>query len=155
MPFINKKLHLSGINITEFENEFHELWSDVNDENEASQELIKEVESIEADNYDYQIGKSQFSEKLNEISALTKDELEMEKMGAIFFSTGLIETPEEERNLESEKRLQEIYDEMDRKGLPSSFDARKKGTLPISKIKEIFYKTDELEKATNFSFICT
>ena len=108
MPFINKKLHLSGINITEFENEFHELWSDVNDENEASQELIKEVESIEADNYDYKIGKSQFSEKLNEISALTKDELEIEKMGAIFFSTGLIETPEEERNLESEKRLQEI-----------------------------------------------
>jgi hypothetical protein len=55
------------------------------------------------------------SEKLNELSALTKDQFEEEKEGAIAheepFATGLLETPEEMRKLSRED--QEYLDRLD------------------------------------------
>merc|ERR1719230_2157400 len=90
----------AGVTIKEFENEFHELWSDPNDEKAASQELAKEEASIEQHNLDYENGLSSYSEKLNKLSAIPMDEFEAEKEGALEnpdYATGLIETPEEER----------------------------------------------------------
>ena len=125
---------MGGITIKEFEDEFHELWSDPEDEQAAEDTLYEEEASIEQHNADYESGKSSFSEKLNELSAMTKDEIELEKEGlvemdATDYATGLIETPEQERHMspEDEAYLNAIYEELDRWGIPSSFDARKKG----------------------------
>jgi len=125
---------LGGVTFKEFEDEFHELWSDPDDAADASNELAKEEASIEQHNLDYENGKSSYSEKLNELSALTKDEMEMEKEGLLdaeHYATGLIETPEEERNMspEDEAYLDSIYDELDRAYIPSTYDARKKGII--------------------------
>merc|ERR1719230_1873771 len=106
----------AGVTIKEFENEFHELWSDPNDEKAASQELAKEEASIEQHNLDYENGLSSYSEKLNELSALPMDQFEAEKEGALEYpdyATGLIETPEEERIISDEDQayLDSIYEE--------------------------------------------
>merc|ERR1719410_2615909 len=84
----------AGVTIKEFEEEFHELWSDPNDEQAASEELAKEEASIEQHNLDYENGLSSYSEKLNELSAIPMDEFEAEKEGALEnpeYATGLIE----------------------------------------------------------------
>ena len=128
-------LALAGVTIKEFEDEFHELWSDPDDEAHASHELAQEEASIEQHNLDYENGLSSFSEKLNELSALDVAEMEMEKEGLTVephaYATGLIETPEEERNMspEDEAYLNSIYDELDRAYVPSTYDARKKGII--------------------------
>ena len=122
--------------ITEFEDEFHELWSDPKDEAAAAKELADEEASIEQVNLDYENGKSSYSEKLNELSALTKDEFEAEKLGLLEgygyrkYPTGLIETPEAERTLSPEDQayLDKIYEDLDREYIPSSYDARSYGT---------------------------
>ena len=80
---------------------------------------------------DYENGKSSYSEKLNELSALPIDEFEAEKLGALEaadYGKGLIETPEEERTIsfEDQAYLDSIYEEMDRQSIPSSYDARLK-----------------------------
>merc|ERR1719447_531013 len=130
----------AGITIKEFENEFHELWSDPNDEKAASEELAKEEASIEEHNLDYENGLSSYSEKLNELSAIPMDEFEAEKEGALEYTdyaTGLIETPEEERKISDEDQayLDSIYDELDRQSIPHSYDAGRK-TLSLNlKIK--------------------
>merc|ERR1719500_1412601 len=121
----------AGITIKEFEDEFHELWSDPSDEEAASEELAKEEASIEQHNLDYENGLSSYSEKLNELSAIPMDEFEAEKEGALEYpdyATGLIETPEEERNISPEDQayLDSIYEELDRQSIPSSYDARSK-----------------------------
>merc|ERR1719347_700811 len=109
----------AGVTIKEFEDEFHELWSDPNDEQIASQELAKEEASIEQHNLDYENGLSSYSEKLNELSALPMDQFEAEMEGALErpdYATGLIETPEEERNISPEDKayLDSIYEELER-----------------------------------------
>ena len=119
--------------IKEFEDEFHDLWSDSKDEAAAAKELADEEASIEQDNLDYENGKSSYSEKLNELSALPEDEFEAEKLGGLEapkFATGLIETPEAERILSPEDQayLNKIYEDMDREYIPSSYDARSEGT---------------------------
>ena len=126
--------------IKEFEDEFHELWSDPKDEAAAAKELADEEASIEQDNLDYENGKSSYSEKLNELSALTKDEFEAEKLGLLdetsrVYPTGLIETPEAERILSPEDQayLDKIYEDLDLEYIPSSYDARSQGT--------VFFKT--------------
>ena len=116
-------------NITEFEDEFHELWSDPDEMALAAQELADEEASIEQDNLDYENGKSSYSEKLNALSALPKEEFEAEKLGGLEapeYATGLIETPEEERtiSLEDQAYLDSIYEDLDRQSIPSSYDAR-------------------------------
>merc|ERR1719436_2113614 len=121
----------AGITIKEFEDEFNELWSDPNDEKAASEELAKEEASIEQHNLDYENGLSSYSEKLNELSAIPMDEFEAEKEGALEnpdYATGLIETPEEERNISPEDQayLDSIYEELDRQSIPSTYDARSK-----------------------------
>merc|ERR1740124_682404 len=113
----------AGITIKEFEDEFHELWSDPIDEEAASEELAQEEASIEQHNLDYENGLSSYSEKLNEFEA--------EKEGALEhpdYATGLIETPEEDRNISPEDQayLDSIYEELDRQSIPSSYDARSK-----------------------------
>merc|ERR1711976_124974 len=97
----------------------------------GSEELAQEEASIEQHNLDYENGLSSYSEKLNELSAIPMDEFEAEKEGALEytdFATGLIETPEEERNISDEDQayLDSIYDELDRQSIPSSYDARSK-----------------------------
>merc|ERR1711936_1079836 len=81
----------AGVTIKEFEDEFHELWSDPNDEKAASEELAKEEASIEQHNLDFENGLSSYSEKLNELSAIPIDQFEVEKEGAIIkqdYATG-------------------------------------------------------------------
>ena len=117
--------------MTEFEDEFHELWNDPEAEALAAKELADEEASIEQDNLDYENGKSSYSEKLNELSALPIDEFEAEKLGGLEapdYATGLIETPEEERtmSLEDQAYLDSIYEDLDRQSIPSSYDARSK-----------------------------
>ena len=119
--------------ISEFEDEFHELWSDSKEEALAAKELADEEASIEQDNLDYENGKSHFSEKLNALSALPEDEFEAEKLGGLepqAYAKGLIETPEAERILSPEDQayLDQIYEELDREYIPSSYDARAYGT---------------------------
>ena len=50
--------------MSEFEDEFHELWSDPEEEALASEELAEEEASIEQNNLDYEKGLSHFSEKI-------------------------------------------------------------------------------------------
>ena len=76
---------------------------------------------------DYENGKSSYSEKLNELSALPIDEFEAEKLGGLEapeYATGLIETPEEERtiSLEDQAYPDSIYEDLDCQSIPSSYD---------------------------------
>ena len=117
--------------MTEFEDEFHELWNDPEAEALAAKELADEEASIEQDNLDYKNGKSSYSEKLNELIHIEK--FEAEKLGGLEapeYATGLIETPEEERtmSLEDQAYLDSIYEDLDRQSIPSSYDARSKCT---------------------------
>ena len=137
--FNNLGLALPAETITEFEDEFHELWSDPKDEAAAAKELADEEASIEQDNLDYENGKSSYSEKLNELSALPEDEFAAEKLGLLdgnsrVYPTGLIETPEAERTLSPEDQayLDKIYEDLDREYIPSSYDARSQGTFFFS-----------------------
>merc|ERR1711997_372737 len=89
---------------------------------------------IEKDNEDYAAGKSHFSEKINALSALPKEEFEAEKLGGLepkAYAKGLIETPEAERILSPEDQayLDQIYEELDREYIPSSYDARAYGLI--------------------------
>merc|ERR1712008_474623 len=100
--FVTSGLALPAETLTEFEDEFHELWSDPETEALAAKELADEEASIEQDNLDYENGKSSYSEKLNALSALPKDEFEAEKLGGLegpIYAKGLIETPEAERTI--------------------------------------------------------
>merc|ERR1719154_933 len=129
--FVTSGLALPAETMTEFEDEFHELWNDPEAEALAAKELADEEASIEQDNLDYENGKSSYSEKLNELSALPIDEFEAEKLGGLEapeYATGLIETPEEERtiSLEDQAYLDSIYEDLDRQSIPSSYDARLK-----------------------------
>jgi hypothetical protein len=106
---------LADEDIKDFESEFGELWSDASEEAKAASELAKEEAEIAKENELYEKGEASFSEKLNELSALTKAQFEDEKEGAIAheepFATGLIETPEEMRKLSRED--QEYLDRLD------------------------------------------
>merc|ERR1719203_2526503 len=129
--FVTSGLALPAETMTEFEDEFHELWNDPEAEALAAKELADEEASIEQDNLDYENGKSSYSEKLNELSALPIDEFEAEKLGGLEapeYATGLIETPEEERTISPEDQayLDSIYEDLDRQSIPSSYDARSK-----------------------------
>merc|ERR1711971_1439478 len=136
--FVTSGLAMPAENITEFEDEFHELWSDPEEEALAAKELADEEASIEQDNLDYENGKSSYSEKLNALSALPKDEFEAEKFGGLegpIYPKGLIETPEAERTLSPEDQayLNKIYEDMDREYIPSSYDARSYGLITTPK----------------------
>ena len=131
--FNNLGLALPAETLTEFEDEFHELWSDPETEALAAKELADEEASIEQDNLDYENGKSSYSEKLNALSALPKDEFEAEKLGGLegpIYAKGLIETPEAERTISPKDQayLNKIYEDLDREYIPSSYDARSYGT---------------------------
>merc|ERR1712088_874105 len=138
--FVTSGLAMPAENITELEDEFHELWSDPETEALAAKELADEEASIEQDNLDYANGKSSYSEKLNALSALPEDEFEAEKLGGLEGPTttrakGLIETPEAERTLSPEDQayLNKIYEDMDREYIPSSYDARSYGLITTPK----------------------
>merc|ERR1719512_415684 len=138
--FVTSGLAMPAENMTEFEDEFHELWSDPETEALAAKELADEEASIEQDNLDYANGKSSYSEKLNALSALPEDEFEAEKLGGLKgpttrYAKGLIETPEAERTLSPEDQayLNKIYEDMDREYIPSSYDARSYGLITTPK----------------------
>merc|ERR1712088_962232 len=86
--FVTSGLALPAETIKEFEDEFHELWSDPKDEAAAAKELADEEASIEQVNKDYENGKSRV------------------------YPTGLIGTPEAERTLSPEDQayLDKIYE---------------------------------------------
>merc|ERR1711971_1342392 len=137
--FVTSGLAMPAENITEFEDEFHELWSDPDEMALAAQELADEEASIEQDNLDYENGKYSYSEELNALSALPKEEFEAEKLGGLegptSYAKGLIETPEAERTLSPEDQayLNKIYEDMDREYIPSSYDARSYGLITTPK----------------------
>merc|ERR1712088_380877 len=120
--FVTSGLAMPAENITEFEDEFHELWSDPEEEALAAKELANEEASIEQDNLDYENGKSSYAEKLGGLE------------GPIY-PKGLIETPEAERTLSPEDQayLNKIYEDMDREYIPSSYDARSYGLITTPK----------------------
>merc|ERR1712088_329736 len=107
--FVTSGLAMPAENITEFEDEFHELWSDPEEEALAAKELADEEASIEQD-----------------------------KLGGLegpIYPKGLIETPEAERTLSPEDQayLNKIYEDMDREYIPSSYDARSYGLITTPK----------------------
>merc|ERR1712223_1185749 len=105
----------------EFEEEFHELFEDPKDEKKAADELAKEEASIEKDNELFDEGKSTWKEQINELSDMSKEEMEKEKEGALDISThrfamGAFDLTEEDRYLtpDEQARLDSIYDELSR-----------------------------------------
>merc|ERR1719512_553168 len=108
--FVTSGLAMPAENITEFEDEFHELWSDPEEEALAAKELADEEASIEQDN----------------LGGLE---------GPTSYAKGLIETPEAERTISPEDQayLNKIYEDMDREYIPSSYDARSYGLITTPK----------------------
>merc|ERR1719266_1007752 len=108
----------------EFEEEFHELFEDPKDEKKAADELAKEEASIEKDNELFDEGKSTWKEQINELSDMSKEEMEKEKEGAF-------DIPEEDRYLspDDQARLNSIYDELSRASIPDTYDARDSGLI--------------------------
>jgi len=110
--------------IEEYEKKFGEYWNDPEDLKAAAAELAAaEAEIAAADAEDPE------AEKLNELSAIPKDEFEAEKLGALeheSFAMGLLETPEEMRinSPETQAFLDAFYAEADRIEYPEHFDAR-------------------------------
>jgi len=142
--FVTSGFALPAETIKEFENEFHELWSDPESEALAAKELADEEASIEQDNLDYENGKSSYSEKLNALSALPNDEFQAEKLGGLeapIYATGLIETPEAERTISPEDQayLDKIYEDLDHEYIPSSFDARYYGVITKPKKSDFMW----------------
>ena len=131
--------------IEQFEKDFHQAALPEFEEI-AKEELEKEEASIEEQNEAFKEGKSPFSEKLNELSDWTQEQIKAEKEGAIdpngkiprFF--GLIIPPEEERILspEAEAYLKSTYERLSRVDLPDSYDARDHGNLNITPASEFF-----------------
>merc|ERR1719266_2869950 len=124
----------------EFEDEFHELFEDPEDEKKAADELAKEEASIEKDNEDYDNGLSTYKEKINELSDMTKEEMEKEKEGAKEdkthrFATGAFDLPEEDRYLspDDQARLNSIYDELSRASIPDEYNAVTAGIITEAK----------------------
>merc|ERR1719266_228289 len=120
----------------EFEDEFHELFEDPVQKQEAADELAKEEASIEKDNEDYDNGLSTYKEKINELSDMTKEEMEKEKEGALDdkthrFATGAFDLPEEDRYLspDDQARLDSIYDELSRSTIPDEYNAVTAGII--------------------------
>ena len=117
------------MSIEEYEKKFGEYWNDPQDLEAAAEELAKaESEISEADANDPE------AEKLNELSAIPKDEFESEKLGAIeheSFAMGLVETPIEMRinSPEDQEYLEEFYASMDRWDYAPSFDGRDHGLI--------------------------
>merc|ERR1712223_452285 len=120
----------------EFEEEFHELFEDPKDEKKAADELAKEEASIEKDNELYDEGLSSWKEQINELSDMTKEEMEKEKEGALDdkthrFATGAFDLPEEDRYLSpnDQARLDSIYDELSRSTIPDEYNAVTAGLI--------------------------
>lgn len=125
----------------DYEKEFHKAYPNKDVEKEHSHELETSEAEINKDNADYASGKSTFSEKLTSLSDMTTDEIKEEKEGAkvppkmsfdLRRPSGIIMPPEELRNNpENQRKLDELYAEVDRANIPASFDARKlKKTTP-------------------------
>merc|ERR1719510_2156630 len=124
----------------EFEEEFHELFEDPEDEKKAAAELAKEEAEIKKDNEDYDKGKSTWKEKINELSDMDKKKVEEEKEGALDISThrfamGAFDLPEEDRYLspDEQARLDSIYDELSRTAVPDSYNAVSAGIITEAK----------------------
>ena len=89
--------------------------------------------AIDKENELFEQGKANFQEGVMEWDDLSSSEFLAEKTGALqevhYYSTGLLETPED-LNFNSEEDqnyLDAIYNALDRNYLPKNFDARSKG----------------------------
>jgi len=98
-------------------------------------ELKEEEKEIQEENEKFKEGKATFSEKVNDLTDWTKDEIEKDKEGAIDPATsrffGLIEPSEEDKMLspEAEANLKKIYARLARTDVPDSYDARDHGLI--------------------------
>ena len=123
---------MAGITIKEFEDKYHELFSDPKDEEIAAENLAEVEAEIEQHNKDYENGKSSYSEAVNENSILSQDELLSEKGGMIhldsrYIGLGLITNPDRVLSPEEEEYLRHMYADIDRQTIPASYDARTLG----------------------------
>ena len=115
--------------IEEYEKKFGEYWNDPEDLKAAAAELAKaEAEIAAADAENPQ------AEKLNELSAIPKDEFESEKLGLKeheSYAMGLLETPEEMRinSPEDQAYLDAFYSSVDRSTYEPEFDGRQHGLI--------------------------
>jgi len=104
---------------------------------DKEEKILKETEKeINENNKKFAEGKSSYSEKLTLESDMTKEELEMHEGGD--FSTdaegrglGLIMPPLEERV--SSENLNEVYAELDRQSVPTSYNAKSLGMVTAVK----------------------
>lgn len=138
--------------IKDFENEFHELWSDPEEEAEEAKILEEVQDEIEKQNKLFEEGKSSYKEALNENSLMPEEEFLAYKTGMLSvdkgYFTGFVDTGNRTLTPAEQRRLQEIYDELDRwfdwgdwwpwnwfsppsppplPPAPQSFDARQQG----------------------------
>ena len=110
--------------IEEYEKKFGEYWNDPEDLKAAAAELAKaeaEIAAADAENPE--------AERLNELSAIPKDEFEVEKLGALeheSYAMGLLETPEEMRvnTPEDQAFFDAFYAATDRTDIPTHYDLR-------------------------------
>merc|ERR1719266_3233 len=129
-----------GETIQEFEEEFHQKIFPAENEKKAADELAKEEASIEKDNELYDEGLSTWKEKINELSDMSKEEVEKEKEGALDISThrfamGAFDLTEEDRYLspDEQARLDSIYDELSRASIPDEYNAVTAGIITEAK----------------------
>jgi len=113
----------------EFEEKYHELFDNPEDEAKAAAQLAKEEAEIDKENELYAKGEAHYQEGIHEWDDMDDEEFANEKFGLNekhSRSFGLIDEPNAENTPEERARLDEIYNSLDR-ALPNSFDARAYG----------------------------
>ena len=118
--------------IKDFEEMFHQTFTDPKEEEAAAEELALKEAEIDKENEDYENGDADFKEQLEPWDDLSEEEFLAEKTGLLSdgdFRTGLLPTPEEEKVNTPEEReyLENVYAKYDRKYIPTNWDSRALG----------------------------
>ena len=118
--------------IKDFEEMFHQSFTDPKAEEAAAKELALKEAEIDKENEDYENGDAHFEEELEPWDDLSEEEFLVEKAGLTpdgDFRTGLLPTPEEEKVNTPEEReyLENVYAKYDRKRMPRTWDSRALG----------------------------
>jgi len=136
-------LAFPGMSEKDFEKKFHEKFEidDPELEKEAGEELEKEEEEIEEEHEEFEEGKANFDEQVEPWDDMDPEEFNKEKTGLELrtlepyepeYYTGLI-WEERENTPEELEMLEEIYEDMDERSLPASYDSRTLGI--VTKVK--------------------
>merc|ERR1712038_663319 len=120
--------------IKDFEEMFHQTFTDPKAEEAAAKELALKEAEIDKENEDYENGDAHFEEELEPWDDLSEEEFLVEKAGLTpdgDFRTGLLPTPEEDKVNTPEEReyLENVYAKYDRKRMPRTWDSRAKGLI--------------------------